>query len=91
MSVVVNRLVRRKLVRKKRAADDARRVELTLTAEGKKVLQEAPEAFQLRLRRALESLDETDQRALSGALSRLIAGLGSDGVGSGMFFEASEP
>lgn len=91
VSVVVRRLVRRKLVQKKRAADDARRVELTLTAEGMKVLHEAPEAFQLRLRRALESLDETDQRALSIALSRLIAGLGAEAVASGMFFESIEP
>lgn len=91
VSVVVRRLVRRKLVRKKRAADDARRVELTLTTEGSKVLHEAPEAFQLRLRSALESLDEADQRALSRALSRLIAGLGAEGVASGMFFETIEP
>src|SRR6476469_452616 len=91
VSVVVRRLVRRKLVRKKRAADDARRVELTLTAEGRKVLHDAPEAFQLRLRSALESLDEADQRALSRALSRLIAGLGAEGVASGMFFEPIEP
>src|SRR6478672_11373126 len=80
VSVVVRRLVRRRLVRKKRAADDARRVELTLTAEGMKVLRNAPEAFQLRLRRALEHLDAADQRALSGALSRLIAGLGAEEV-----------
>ena len=33
VSVVVRRLVRRKLVRKVRATDDARRVELTLTPE----------------------------------------------------------
>lgn len=91
VSVVVHRLVRRKLVRKTRAADDARRVELTLTVEGRKMLEDVPEAFQLRLRRALESLDEADQRALSGALSRLIAGLGSEGVASGIFFETSEP
>lgn len=90
VSVVVRRLVRRKLVRKKRAADDARRVELTLTTEGRKVLHEAPEAFQLRLRRALENLDVADQRALSRALSRLIAGIGSEGVPSGMFFESTE-
>ena len=91
VSVVVRRLVRRKLVRKRRAIDDARRVVLTLTPEGMKVLHEAPEAFQLRLRSALESLDDADQRALSRALSRLIAGLGAEGVAAGMFFETMEP
>ncbi len=90
-SVVVRRLVRRKLVRKVRAADDARRVELTLTTEGMLLLHEAPEAFQLRLRRALEGLDGGDQRALSNALSRLIAGLGAEEVASGMFFEKIGP
>src|SRR3984957_113806 len=38
VSVVVQRLVDRKLVRRQRSGDDARRVELTITAAGRRVL-----------------------------------------------------
>jgi DNA-binding MarR family transcriptional regulator len=91
VSVVVRRLVRRKLLQKRRAADDARRVELTLTSAGRTVVETAPEAFQLRLLRVLGSLDEGDQAALSGALSRLVAGIGAEDAPAGMFFESVEP
>lgn len=90
VSVVVRRLVRRHLLQKRRAADDARRVELTLTPEGRDVVERAPEAFQIRLHRALETLDPGDQELLAGALSRLVAAIGAEDAPSGMFFEAIE-
>ena len=91
VSVVVGRLVRRKLLEKRRAADDARRAELTLTQAGLTVVETAPEAFQLRLQRVLESMDAGDRAALSRALSLLTAGIGAEDAPSGMFFEAIEP
>jgi DNA-binding MarR family transcriptional regulator len=88
VSVVVRRLVRRKLLEKRRAADDARRVELTLTPAGRKVVESSPEAFQLRLQHVLATLDAADRAALSRALARLIAGIGAGAAPSGMFFES---
>lgn len=88
VSVVVGRLVRRKLLEKRRAADDARRVELVLTPAGRNVVETSPEAFQLRLQRVLASFDEADRAAMSTGLSRLVAGIGADAVPSGMFFES---
>jgi DNA-binding MarR family transcriptional regulator len=88
VSVVVRRLVRRKLLEKRRAADDARRVELTLTPAGRQVVEASPEAFQLRLYDVLATLDAADRAALSAALAKLIAGIGAGTVASGMFFEA---
>ncbi|MDB4899934.1 MAG: MarR family transcriptional regulator [Gemmatimonadetes bacterium] len=87
VSVVVRRLVRRKLVKKVRAADDARRVELTVTATGAKLLKRAPEAMQGRLARAIESLAPTDRRALERGLGHLVAELGAEDAPAAMFFE----
>lgn len=87
VSVVVRRLVRRKLVRKARAVDDGRRVELTLTPAGAALLRRAPEPMQTRLARAIEELPSADRRALGRGLTELVAGLGVEAGPVGMFFE----
>jgi DNA-binding MarR family transcriptional regulator len=88
VSVVVRRLVRRKLVKKTRAADDARRVELTLTPSGAALLRRAPEPVQLQLTRAIEEFDVADRRALAVALRQLVRALGGDAGATPMLFEA---
>ncbi len=88
VSVVVRRLVRRKLVKKVRAADDSRRVELTLTPAGSALLRRAPEVMQVRLARAIESLSEEDRVALERGLGHLLTELGGADSHAPMFFEA---
>ena len=90
VSVVVRRLVRRKLVRKVRAADDARRVELTLTPSGTTLLRKAPEAMQTRLARAIDELSGSDRKALGRGLGELLTGLGAGEGPVAMFFESSK-
>ena len=87
VSVVVRRLVRRKLVTKTRAADDARRVELTLTAAGVALLRRTPEVMQVRLVRAIEELTAGDRRALARGLGHLVGELGAGDAPATMFFE----
>jgi DNA-binding MarR family transcriptional regulator len=89
VSVVVRRLVRRKLVRKVRAADDARRVELTLTPAGATLLRKAPEAMQVRLARAINELTAGDRRTLGRGLAQIVTALGADATPAMMFFESS--
>lgn len=88
VSVVVRRLVRRKLVKKVRAADDARRVELTLTPTGAALLRRAPEVMQMRLARAIEALTPDDRGVLARGLNHLVRELGAESVPPAMFFEA---
>lgn len=88
VSVVVRRLVRRKLVKKVRAADDARRVELTLTPAGVALLRRAPEAMQVRLARAIEELDQSQRVPLGRGLKQLVQALGADVKLAPMFFES---
>jgi DNA-binding MarR family transcriptional regulator len=87
VSVVVRRLVRRKLVKKARAADDARRVELTLTPAGNALLRRAPESIQVQLARAIEKFDADERRMLASGLQRLVRALGADAAATPMFFE----
>jgi DNA-binding MarR family transcriptional regulator len=87
VSVVVRRLVRRKLVKKGRAADDARRVELTLTAAGARLLDRAPEVVQARLAQAVAALPASDRSDLARALVRLVHEVGADEAPQTMFFE----
>ena len=88
VSVVVRRLVRRKLVRKIRAQDDARRVELTLTPAGIALLKRAPEVLQVRLASAIGALSATQRRSLANGLEHLVSELGVGGAPPAMFFEA---
>ena len=87
VSVVVRRLVRRKLVKKVRAADDARRVELTLTASGGNLLRRAPEVMQIRLADAIGTLGAADRRSLARGLDHLVTELGAGDAPPAMFFE----
>lgn len=87
VSVVVRRLVRRKLVKKVRAQDDARRVELTLTAAGIALLKRAPEVLQVRLANAIGALGAPQRRALARGLEHLVGELGVGNAPPAMFFE----
>jgi DNA-binding MarR family transcriptional regulator len=88
VSVVVRRLVRRKLVKKVRAQDDARRVELTLTPTGIALLRRAPEVLQVRLANAIGALGVADRRSLARGLEQLVGELGVGDAPPAMFFEA---
>ena len=90
VSVVVQRLVRRKLVKKVRAAGDARRVELTLTPAGTALLQRAPEAVQARLLRAIDAIPADDRQAMARGLQSVVGALGGKDTHATMFFEVAE-
>jgi DNA-binding MarR family transcriptional regulator len=87
VSVVVRRLVRRRLVKKVRATDDARRVELTLTPAGGTLLRKAPEVIQVRLALAIAGLAPADRGALGHGLDELVRELGVSDAPATMFFE----
>jgi DNA-binding MarR family transcriptional regulator len=87
VSVVVRRLVRRRLVKKVRSAEDARRVELTLTTAGEALLLRAPEAIQLRLIRAIEDVPTGERRAMARGLGKLVAAIGASEAPAALFFE----
>ena len=87
VSVVVARLVTHGLVRRDRAADDRRRLELSLTPAGRRLLSRAPEPTTGRLLAALDELTSDQLRSLSTGLDALIGTLGVESRAAGMLFE----
>ena len=90
VSVVAQALVDKGLVARSRAADDARRLELTLTPAARGLVRKAPGAAQDRLIEALGRLPASTRSQLAKSLARLVeeAGLG-DGEAPMMFEEAA--
>jgi DNA-binding MarR family transcriptional regulator len=87
VSVVVSRLVQGGLVARTRAAADGRRVEITLTAAGRALLDRAPAAAQDRLIGALGLLGVADRKDLSRHLGRLVESMALPSHHPPMFFE----
>lgn len=87
VSVVVTRLVRRRLVARARSGDDARRTEITLTAAGRQLLSRAMLLAQTRLIDALGHMKSSDLQMLARCLGVLSAELGMAEEPAHMFFE----
>ncbi len=91
VSVVVQKLVDRGLVRRHSAAKDARRVELSLTQRGRKLLRGAPSAAQDRLITSLAALPKKRRKLLGDLLLELIQKTGIDLHPPTLFFEDQSP
>ncbi len=87
ISEVVARLVGRGLVAREASRDDRRRAVLSLTAEGRAMLETAPETIQERLLRGFDQLDEATRAALADHLEAWLTASGLDDVSPTLFFE----
>lgn len=87
VSVVVKRLVARKLVRRAVSSLDARRIVLSLTATGRATLERAPLAAQEDLIAGLQRMPLGDRRALARCMRHLVGAMGLDDQPAVMFFE----
>jgi DNA-binding MarR family transcriptional regulator len=72
VSVVVRRLVERGYVTRTSSAADKRRIEIVLTPEGRKLLEDAPITIQTQLVTALRQMGRNDQDALAELLERWL-------------------
>jgi DNA-binding MarR family transcriptional regulator len=87
VSVVVQRLVEKRLVRRQRSAADGRQVELQLTAAGLRKLRVAPQAAQDALIESLMKMGRRNQRELARLLEEFAQGTGMVLGLPGMIFE----
>src|SRR5258708_7219015 len=71
VSVVVGRLVERGLVARRPSKSDRRRLELSLTQKGRRLIARAPDAAQERLLGAIEELPPAWRAQLVRALCRV--------------------
>jgi len=87
VSVVVKRLVARGLVARKPSKEDARRVELALTAAGRRLLARCPEPTQAKLVSAVQRLSARELDGLTLGLGALIREMGLAQGKARMFFD----
>lgn len=87
VSVVVTRLVKRGLVARSRADDDARRAELSLTPSGRSLLKRAMGAAQTHLMDALDKMPLARLRLIDSSMEQIVDALGVADEPAGMFFE----
>jgi DNA-binding MarR family transcriptional regulator len=71
VSVVVSRLVENGLVARRPSKSDARRLELSLTPQGRRLIARAPDATQERLFGAIEELPAAWRAQLGRSLERI--------------------
>lgn len=88
VSVVVQKLVKRGLVARAKARDDARRVELSLTAAARALLRKAPEAAQDRILNAVAAMPASRKKQLADLITDLAHRVaGTDQGAPAMLFE----
>jgi DNA-binding MarR family transcriptional regulator len=86
-SPVVERLRRRRLIRRRRSAIDGRRVTIELTDSGRALLQRAPQPPQAGVITALHRMSGAERDSLARGLSRLVVEMGLDHGQGAMLFE----
>lgn len=87
VSVVVTRLVEKKLVSRQASGLDRRRVELKLTKKGLAIVDRSPETIQEQLAQSFEVLNVKDQERLATLLNKWVEGAGLNQDEPVMLFE----
>jgi DNA-binding MarR family transcriptional regulator len=87
VSTVVAKLVAKRLVTRRSAANDRRRVELRLTAAGEHVVRTAPRVPQSRLAEALRAMPAARRDDLVRSLEVLATAIGANETTPSMLFE----
>lgn len=90
VSVVVTRLVEGGYVSRDRDSTDARRLVLSLTKNGKAVVQRAPVPPQERVLAALDRMPAADRKRFAELFGRVIEELGESGGGAVPMMEFDE-
>jgi DNA-binding MarR family transcriptional regulator len=87
VSVVAQKLVNQGMAKSRRGESDGRRVELTITAAGRRALSRAPAAAQEKLIDAIGRLSALQRRQLGRLLQQLVATAGLARTPAALFFE----
>jgi DNA-binding MarR family transcriptional regulator len=91
VSVVVGRLVERRLVARRVSKVDARRAEVAITASGRSLLRRAPPPIQTKLIEGLTALSPAQLRSVVAGLEAVASAMGASDAQALMFFEEEAP
>ena len=87
VSTVVSRLVERGLARRAPSAEDGRRMEISISDQGRKLQQAAPRTVQMTMQEVLRRMNPAQVRALAEGLEALVREGGFAEQPVPMFFE----
>jgi DNA-binding MarR family transcriptional regulator len=90
VSVVVDRLVARRFVKRERSKEDARKILLSLTTTGRTALRKAPPPAQTQLIDALRHLPRKQLRAIANGLTATAMTMGLADLAPGLLFDDHE-
>lgn len=88
---IVGRLIKKGYLAKLPAKGDKRATQLSLTADGLKILEEAPPLLQDRLVKKLAELPETDVEQMKAGLHILVSALGAEDIDAGPILTIPDP
>jgi DNA-binding MarR family transcriptional regulator len=77
---ILDRLVKRRLVTRRRSSKDRRRVTVALTAEGERLVHTAPSPLQARFSARLRELPERTQARLCTTLEQVVRMMDAEGL-----------
>jgi DNA-binding MarR family transcriptional regulator len=90
VSVVVSKLVQRKLIDRTESESDSRSVELTIGKQGEYLLSKSPSSFQERLTKGIEQLTDFERKSLVRGLGALVQKSGMAEEKASMLLEEDE-
>lgn len=91
VSIVVSRLEAKRLLVRKTSPADRRRVELRLTAAGRRIVASGPTAPQPKIIAAIDAMPVTRRGEVVRALEQLAQAIGAGDTEPLMLFEETEP
>ncbi|MGE3143176.1 MAG: MarR family winged helix-turn-helix transcriptional regulator [Hyphomonadaceae bacterium] len=80
VTALLDKLEARALIRRRRDSEDRRRVSAEITAEGRQLLAQIPDALQDRFAARFARLDAWEQAGVVSALEHVAALLGAEGI-----------
>ena len=77
---ILDRLEKKGLILRKRDTEDRRKVFVSATAKGKKLIADAPSPLQDKLLESLEKLPELEQTAIALSLEKIVSLMGAEDI-----------
>lgn len=90
MTALINKLVERQLVERKRSETDRRQTNVCITPRGAEAVDDAPDPLQQRYVKNFEALEDWEQAMIVASLERVAAMLDADGLDASPVLDLGE-